>query len=665
MLRSVLIANRGEIACRVIRTVQRLGMRAVAVYSDADAGARHVRLADAAVHIGPAPARDSYLDIAVLIAAARAAGADGIHPGYGFLAENADFAQACADAGVTFIGPPASAIAAMGSKSAAKALMEPAGVPLVPGYHGADQADAVLREHATRIGYPLLVKAAAGGGGRGMRRVNGADELDESLAAARREALAAFGDATLLLERYLTGARHVEVQVFADGHGNAVYVGERDCSLQRRHQKVIEEAPAPGVDEHLRRAMGEAAVRAARAVDYRGAGTVEFMLTPQGEFYFLEMNTRLQVEHPVTEMVTGFDLVEWQLRVAAGEPLPMTQDAIRLTGHAIEARLYAEDPAQGFLPVPGRLAVLDLPAGEGLRVDAGYDAGDTVPPHYDALIAKLIAWGETREQARERLAAMLAASCVIGAGSNLAFLSRLIELSAFVSGEPDTGLIEREIDGLITPAPVDDTTLRAAAVRVLADEAAAAPQALARGNDVASPWVRLGPFRTGVPARRTVTFVDASGEAQDVKLLGGPHGYTLADAPDLAPGAALPDGRVRVNAGGAARGVQVWRAGAAIEVSTPAGRWRLTHREAVSLEGAGDDHEARLVAPMPGKLVQVAVQPGQRVAKGELLVVLEAMKMEHRIVAPHDGVVGALGGALGDFVAADTVLVEFAAEEAA
>ncbi|WP_270936671.1 acetyl-CoA carboxylase biotin carboxylase subunit, partial [Falsiroseomonas oryzae] len=459
---TLLIANRGEIACRVIRTARRMGLRTVAVFSDADADAMHVAMADAAVRLGPAPARESYLNIPALLDAARATGAEAIHPGYGFLSENAEFAEACAAAGLIFVGPPPAAIRAMGSKAAAKALMERAGVPLVPGYHGEDQSDATLRAAAMRIGFPILVKASAGGGGKGMKIARDATELEEAIALARGEAVSAFGDDRLLLERYLTKPRHIEVQVFADTQGNVVHLFERDCSIQRRHQKVVEEAPAPGMSPERRAAMGKAACDAARAIGYVGAGTVEF-ISEGDTFAFMEMNTRLQVEHPVTEAITGQDLVAWQLRVAAGEPLPLTQDQLRIAGHAIEVRLYAEDPARDFAPSVGTLKHLALPDGEGIRVDAGVRGGDTIPIHYDPMVAKVIAQGADREEARRRLLRALNATEVVGVRTNLPLLRAIVATPAFAAADLDTGFIARH-PGLLAPTPPPPRAALAAAV---------------------------------------------------------------------------------------------------------------------------------------------------------------------------------------------------------
>src|SRR5689334_4265822 len=493
MFSSVLIANRGEIACRIMRTAKRMRLRTIAVYSEADAGALHVRMADEAIAIGPAPAAQSYLAIDTLIAAAKASRAQCIHPGYGFLAENADFAQACRDAGVVFIGPPPAAIRAMGLKDRAKALMEKAGVPVVPGYHGERQEPKFLKQKAYEIGYPVLIKATAGGGGKGMRKVERHADFDEALAAAQREAQSAFGEARVLIEKYVSAPRHIELQIFADRHGNTIHLNERDCSLQRRHQKVIEEAPAPGMSEALRAQMGAAAVAAAQAVGYEGAGTVEFIADGAhglsgDKFWFMEMNTRLQVEHPVTEAVTGLDLVEWQLRVAAGEPLPLKQNEIKLEGHAVEARLYAEDPERNFLPSTGKLVALGFSQGQGVRVDAGVETGDEITPFYDPLIAKVIAHGETRQHALARLAEALEGSNVVGPRSNIGFLAALCRAPAFRAGEFDTGFIDAHLAELgAAPQPLDLGAVARGAGVLLLDEHKRLEQA--RDPDAPpSPW---------------------------------------------------------------------------------------------------------------------------------------------------------------------------------
>ena len=664
MFDTLLIANRGEIACRVIATARRLGIRTVAVYSDADAQARHVRLADVAVRLGPAPAAQSYLNMDALLDAALACGAQAIHPGYGFLAENAAFARRCAQAGFIFVGPPPEAIEAMGAKDAAKRLVVRADVPVVPGFDAPGADDAQLIAAAAKVGYPLLVKAAAGGGGRGMRRVDGADGLADAIAGARREALAAFGDDALLLERYVTAARHVEVQVFADAHGAAVHLFERDCSVQRRHQKVVEEAPAPNLPDATRAAMGAAAVRAAQAVGYRGAGTVEFLLAPDGAFYFLEMNTRLQVEHPVTEAITGLDLVEWQLRVAAGEPLPLAQADIPRRGHAIEVRLCAEDPARAFMPAVGRLGTFALPApgpGPGRRVDTGFDPGDTVSPHYDSLLAKLIAYGDDREQARARLLAMLAETASVGVATNAALLERILAADDFAAVRHHTGWLEGVLDELTAPAAPGIDALLAATVRLTDDERIAARS----GADDRSPWALAGAFRVGVPAVRRVLW-QAADDAQHVVALTGRSdgGYDWQCGDQDGGLAGTVDGDAVAVDGPAGRQTwRVWRAGQDVELAGPQ-RLRLQYIDPLAAEAGEEEAELRLTAPLPGKLVQVAVAPGQTVTKGDLLLVLEAMKMEHRIHAPHDGVIETVGGQVGDFVPADSVLVSFVAGDA-
>ncbi len=548
MFRKILIANRGEIACRVITTARRMGMHTVAVYSDADAGSRHVALADEAVRLGPAPAKDSYLRGDLILLAARDTGAQAIHPGYGFLSENEAFAQACADAGIAFIGPPPFAIHAMGSKSEAKTLMERAKVPLVPGYHGAKQDPDYLHAQSDAIGYPVLIKASAGGGGKGMRIVASTAEFRAALESCQREAKASFGDDRVLIEKYIERPRHIEIQVFADGFGDAVYLFERDCSVQRRHQKVIEEAPAPGMTPERRRAMGEAAVAAAKAVGYVGAGTVEFIADPSGTFFFMEMNTRLQVEHPVTEMITGHDLVEWQLRVAAGERLtavlPRLQDSLKLDGHAIEARLYAENPDKGFLPSIGRIAHFATPdhvaftrnadhesfhRPAAVRIDAGVRAGDEITPYYDPMIAKLIVWGEDRAQAIARMQDALAKVHILGVANNVDFLARLFANASFVRGELDTGLIERERERLFAHDAHDERVgnelLAFACARVLSDEA--------RGED-ADPWSSTHGWRLNTTYTRTLTFKSERG-VHDVELEYARGGYHFHHAGAHAP----------------------------------------------------------------------------------------------------------------------------------
>ena len=654
MFDTVLIANRGEIACRVIRTCRALGVRTVAVYSDADARALHVTSADVAIRVGPAEASSSYLDQQAILDAARSTGAQAIHPGYGFLAENADFAEACAAAGVVFIGPLAAAMRAMGSKREAKAMMAAAGVPVVPGYHGADQSDDALQSAAADVGYPLLIKASAGGGGKGMRRVDAADAFVDALGAARREAASAFGDDSVLLERYVERPRHVEVQVFGDSHGNAIHLWERECSVQRRYQKVIEEAPSPALDDEARQAMGQAAVAAARAVEYVGAGTVEFLLSADGAFYFLEMNTRLQVEHPVTEIITGTDLVAWQLHVAAGDPLPIEQDEVRRCGHAIEVRLYAEDADRGFLPATGTLARLAWPAGEAVRVDTGIAPGDAVGIHYDPMLAKIIAGGETREQARRRLVAALRDTRVAGITTNRAFLLRVLSHPAFAAAEIDTGFIDRHIDDLAPPArPAPQHALRLAALhRVLIERAMVAD---------GTPWGSLGPWRANHQVSRTMRFEeDASDAPRDVVVrhAGGAH-YTLDD---LACEGALGCECFALSAtiGGVRHTAEI----VGDQLSVDGEDYVLRYVDPLAVDpDAAAAGGGRLTAPMPGKLIAVHVAEGDAVQAGAALVTIEAMKMEQTLVAPADGVVASVPFAAGDQVDEGAVLVEMRTDD--
>ncbi|GAA5236603.1 acetyl/propionyl/methylcrotonyl-CoA carboxylase subunit alpha [Verticiella sediminum] len=663
MFHTLLIANRGEIACRVAATARRLGIRTVAVYSDADAGARHVAACDEAVRIGGPAARDSYLRADAVLDAARRTGAQAIHPGYGFLSENEAFARACADAGIVFVGPPASAIAAMGSKSAAKALMERAGVPLVPGYHGDTQEAEFLHARADEIGYPVLIKASAGGGGKGMRVVESSTAFTGALASCRREAAASFGDDQVLIERYLQKPRHIEIQVFADTQGNCLYLFERDCSVQRRHQKVIEEAPAPGMTGERRRAMGEAAVAAARAVGYVGAGTVEFIAEPDGRFYFMEMNTRLQVEHPVTEMVCGHDLVEWQLRVAAGEPLPCGQEALRLHGHAIEARIYAENADKGFLPSVGRLQHLRLPAhvaftvgadaGEpaAVRVDGGVRAGDAITPYYDPMIAKLIVWGRDRDEARRRMRQALGQTEIAGVHTNVAFLARLMDDEAFAQADLDTGLIERRKASLQPrPAPAPSVALALGAAGLLRQQARAA----ACSPD---PWDIADDWRPGGAASRVLELID-QGDTRRIQV--DAAGLRLDEQP-ATPFAWLADdpacATVRVTLGGQTASGTVLVGQTGITVFHDARRYTfsLPDPAAGANEAAGAGH---LAAPMPGKIIAVHANPGDTVKAGQALVVMEAMKMEHTITAPAAGKVAAVRYAPGDQVAEGAELIE-------
>jgi len=693
MFKKILIANRGEIACRVAATAKRLGIQTVAVYSEADANSQHVKACDEAVLIGgPAP-RDSYLQWERILAAAKATGAEAVHPGYGFLSENEAFAQACADAGVVFIGPPPSAILAMGLKAESKRLMEAANVPLVPGYHGADQDPALLKREAGRIGYPVLIKASAGGGGKGMRAVYGADEFDAALASCKREAINSFGDDAVLIERYVQKPRHIEIQVFGDTHGDCVYLFERDCSVQRRHQKVLEEAPAPGMTPERRAQMGEAAVAAAKAVGYVGAGTVEFIVeqdgpsaapgrpkqasTPSGgseaqpsagvgNFYFMEMNTRLQVEHPVTEAITGQDLVEWQLRVAAGEPLPLKQSELTMRGHAIEARICAENPDGGFLPATGTLDVArwpahvafergDAPSGGDfgtpkagadrfVRIDAGVREGDAISPYYDSMIAKLIVWGEDRAQALARLDTALRDTHIVGLQTNVAFLRRCAATDSFANADLDTGLIEREKAVLFDQPGLP---LRISAAAVVAHTLAV--EGATQGTD---PWSTRDGFRLfGAATRR---FDLEAGGAHHEVLLSRHHrgGMTLTVEGEAIPFAVqssdaethelfLGTDRIRV---------KTYAQGERVAVFAAQGSAVLTEVDLIAHAGDGPAEGGRLTAPMPGKLIAFLAQAGDSVTKGQPLAIMEAMKMEHTISSPRDGKVAELLFAIGDQV---------------
>jgi len=658
MFQKILIANRGEIACRVIATARRMGIATVAVYSDADAGAAHVAMADEAVHIGPAPVADSYLKGQAIIDAARQTGAEAIHPGYGFLSENPAFVDLVTAAGLTFIGPPADAIRAMGLKDAAKAAMERAGVPVVPGYHGADQSPDLLAAEAGRIGYAVLIKARAGGGGKGMRLVERPEDFTDALASARREAQSAFGDPACLIEKYVTSPRHIEIQVFADGHGNVVHLFERDCSLQRRHQKVIEEAPAPGMTEAVRTAMGRAAVEAARAIGYRGAGTVEFIADGSGPlredgFWFMEMNTRLQVEHPVSEAITGLDFVEWQLRVAAGEPLPLRQQDLRIDGWAFEARLYAEDVPRGFLPATGTLDHLSFPpaarfARADLRVDSGVRPGDRISPWYDPMIAKIITHGPDRDTALRRLSEALAATLVAGTTTNLAFLSALSRQPDFVAGRVDTGLIARHLAALTEPVapPADIEALAAvAALGLLAEPASS------------DPWDRIGAFRGWAAPEDFVTLV-WDGAARDHKVLHLAHGAFQVTSPDGAVTLSADplDGAVRLTTDGHVTTVRLLADGPTLTLGRDGQSWTFTRPDPLERAEGTQAGEGAVVAPMPGLVTAVHVSPGATVRQGDPLMVLEAMKMEHRLTAPRDGTVAELGVAVGDQVSDGALL---------
>ena len=663
MFNKILIANRGEIACRVAATCAKLGIRTVAVFSDADSNAKHVLACDEAVHIGAASPKESYLRGDRIIAAALATGAQAVHPGYGFLSENDAFAQACADAGLVFIGPPPSALKAMGLKAEAKQLMQQAGVPLVPGYHGADQDPALLKREADRIGYPVLIKASAGGGGKGMRAVNSSAEFDAALASCQREASSSFGDDAVLVERYVTRPRHIEIQVFGDTQGDVVYLFERDCSVQRRHQKVLEEAPAPGLAEAQRREMGEAAVAASKAVGYVGAGTVEFIVEPQADgslrFYFMEMNTRLQVEHPVTEAITGLDLVEWQLRVASGEPLPLKQHELRMHGHAIEARICAENPDAQFLPATGTLEVFRTPPAANferaensmlgtpnapVRFDAGVREGDSISPHYDSMIAKLIVWGADREQALARMDAALGQTHIVGLHTNVAFLRRVVRSRSFAQADLDTALIEREREALFNAAPLP--------IEVAAAGVVAHTLAQERAQETADPWSRRDGWRLFGAALRHFD-LELAGAHHVARLERTHHGAMLLVIGEqrwplgiTSRGADAFD----VTLAGQRHALTVYAMGERISIFSAEGSVALRQIDPIAHAADGASEGGRLTAPMPGKLISFLAQPGQVVKQGQALAVMEAMKMEHTITSPRDGTVAELLYAVGDQV---------------
>jgi 3-methylcrotonyl-CoA carboxylase alpha subunit len=662
MFRKILIANRGEIACRVASTARRMAIRTVAVYSDADARAKHVEACDEAVHIGGSAPKDSYLRWERIIEAAKATGAEAIHPGYGFLSENQAFATACAQAGLVFIGPPASAIQAMGLKAESKQLMEKAGVPLVPGYHGAKQEPGLLKREADRIGYPVLIKASAGGGGKGMRAVEKAEDFAAALASCQREARNSFGDEAVLVEKYVTRPRHIEIQVFGDTQGNYVWLFERDCSVQRRHQKVLEEAPAPGMTEALRRQMGEAAVAAARAVKYVGAGTVEFIVEQRGaemNFFFMEMNTRLQVEHPVTEAITGLDLVEWQLRVAAGEPLPLQQSELRIHGHAIEARICAENPDNDFLPATGTLHVYRKPPAAAfqrgpVRVDDGVREGDPISPFYDSMIAKLIVHGATREEALARLDEALAATHIVGLSTNVQFLRHVVKSRSFAQADLDTALIPREAAVLFHQQPVSLELAAAAAVaRTLVDE---------RALEHDDPFSRRDGWRShGVATRRLeFDFGGAHTKAELVTLHDGTMKLTVNGQSAPLSFRAAGD-TIEVQYGSRHARAAVYTQGETDHVFTADGATQIVSIDLLAHAGEGVAEGGRLTAPMPGKVVSFAVKAGDKVSKGQPLAVMEAMKMEHTIAAPADGTVAELLYAPGDQVAEGAELLKLTA----
>jgi 3-methylcrotonyl-CoA carboxylase alpha subunit len=661
----ILIANRGEIACRVARTARRMGIRTVAVYSDADARSRHVALADEAFRIGPPEAKESYLRGDRIVEAAKSSGASAVHPGYGFLSENAEFAERCESAGVTFIGPPPEAIRAMGDKSAAKTLMGKAGVPLVPGYHGGNQAPDFLVDEAARIGFPVLIKAASGGGGKGMRVVERKADFGAALAACRREASSAFGDERVLLEKYLERPRHIEIQVFADRHGGCIHLFERDCSLQRRHQKVLEEAPAPGLTENRRREMGETAVAAALAVGYVGAGTVEFIVERSGAFFFMEMNTRLQVEHPVTEMITGLDLVEWQLRVAAGEKLPLAQKDLRISGHAIEARVYAEDPRRDFLPASGRIVHLGLPAeSANVRVESGVRSGDEITAYYDPMIAKLVVWDPDRPAALERMREALGEFEVAGLATNLGFLYRLVQDPDFVGADFDTGLIERHRAELLAPsAPAGEEALTLATLAALLQLDAGLRGEAQRSADPFSPWNLGGGWRTNRDGAQLLVFqegenrhvVTARRRSEGFELEFGDRRRTIKSY-------RLEERRLTVQLEDATVAGSVVRLGSRIEVFLPGRHHTLEIHDPLRQELAADTRPGELEAPMPGKIIAILVGTGDRVQKDAPLLILEAMKMEHTIRAPARGRIARILCRVGEQVGEGVELIELEAE---
>ncbi|MEM1345144.1 MAG: acetyl/propionyl/methylcrotonyl-CoA carboxylase subunit alpha [Pseudomonadota bacterium] len=665
MFAKLLIANRGEIACRVIATARRMGIATVAVYSDADASARHVRLADEAVRIGPAPAAESYLNIDALLAAAKATHAEAVHPGYGFLSENPAFVERIGEAGLVFVGPSPEAIRAMGLKDAAKRLMRQAGVPVVPGYEGEAQDTATLTAEAERIGYPVLIKARAGGGGKGMRRVERPEDFAEALEGAQREGQASFGDPRVLIEKWVTTPRHIEVQVFGDTHGHVVHLFERDCSLQRRHQKVIEEAPAPGMTQAMRAAMGQAAVRAAEAVGYVGAGTVEFIadassgLDPE-KFYFLEMNTRLQVEHPVTEAVTGLDLVELQLRIAAGAPLPFMQDTLALQGHAVEARLYAEDVARGFLPATGRLTHLALPHDTAfthgpVRLDAGVEAGDAITPHYDPMIAKLIVHAPTRAEALARLAKALDACRIAGATANVAFLAALARHPGFGAGDVDTGLIEREIDALVAIRPPDEHAITAAALAGLG----------LLGPRPGDPWQALSGWHAWSRLVHPVSLLHGEEHIERRVRVLAPDRFHLIGADEQITEVSLrhEGDALSLTLDSHSMRLHLAQDHTAITVFAAGTSHRFVLVDPLDGDSAGEQTSDTLSAPMPGLVKRLRAAPGARVDKGAALVVLEAMKMEHTLTAPRTATVAEVRVAEGESVEDGTILLTLEPED--
>jgi len=666
MFDKILIANRGEIACRIIETAHKMGVRCVAIYSDADKDARHVAMADEAFHIGPSPSKDSYLRMDRILAAARESGAQAIHPGYGFMSENVEFAKACQAQGIVFIGPPVGAIDAMGSKSAAKIIMTDAGVPLVPGYHGDNQDPAFLKQQSELVGYPQLLKAAYGGGGKGMRVVWNLEEFDTALASTKREAMAGFGNDKMLIERYLTKPRHVEIQVFADNHGNCIYLSERDCSIQRRHQKVIEEAPAPNMPSEIKVAMGEAAVDAAKAINYQGAGTVEFLYDEDGSFYFMEMNTRLQVEHPVTEMITGQDLVAWQLKVASGEHLPLTQEQVTVDGHSIEVRIYAEDPDNEFLPATGQLNYLRQPQqSRHVRVDTGVRQNDEVSSFYDPMIAKLIVWDETRERAIARMLHALDEYRIGGLKTNLGFLTNLVGAKPFAQAQLDTGFIEKHTDLLFSPAT--DTSHRALALASLAillgrqqHNNVASPQC----NDPFSPWANTSGWRLNEVPNHQLELTDQHGIAHLIDVTQNNDSYHFDfDHVKLTVSGKLSDDQLSATINGHKINLLLDQTDQHVSLFIKQDIHHFSIKGHGSTEFVSEEAESKLTAPMNGTIVSVMCQENQTVKAGDSLVIMEAMKMEYAITAPYDGTVTEIFYHDGDMVKDGQLLVEFEAQE--
>lgn len=666
MFDKILIANRGEIACRIIETAHKMGVRCVAVYSDADQDARHVAMADEAYHIGPSPSKDSYLRADTILDVAKKSGAQGVHPGYGFMSENPEFATACADNNIEFIGPPVGAIEAMGSKSAAKEIMSKANVPLVPGYHGDDQDEALLKAEADKIGYPVLLKAAYGGGGKGMRVVESAAEFSDALASAKREAQAGFGNDKMLLEKYLTQPRHVEIQVFADKHGNCIYLAERDCTVQRRHQKVIEEAPAPGLSPEVRKSMGEAAVRAAQAIDYVGAGTVEFLYDVDGSFYFMEMNTRLQVEHPVTEMITGQDLVKWQLMVASGSKLPLTQEEVTVDGHSFEVRIYAEDPDNEFLPATGKLNYLRQPEqNRHVRVDTGVRENDEVSTFYDPMIAKLIVWDENRDRALQRMLRALDDYRISGLKTNLSFLSSLLEHPSFKAVDLDTGFIEKHKDELFSAASNEDTQATVLAALFLMLKQGEESKAIAdMSRDATSPWHQFGGWRLNAVQSHKLNLVDGNENEHHVVVQQSGNDFSIiVDGQTVKAKGQLQNDRLVAKLDGHSFNVRIAHHEDLVTVFNKQNVTELKHVQAATIESEDQSDSGSLTAPMNGTIVAVLCKAGDTVVQDQNLIIMEAMKMEYTITATASGTINEVFYNEGDLVEDGALLIDLSAAE--